>query len=217
MYPEVLPEIKKAMDFRRRITPYIYNLLYRAHTDGTPIMKPTFYNYENDRNTFNENDEFLLGDDMLVATVVTEGEKVRRVYLPEGNSWYDYNTNQLYKGGQTIEVEANLGTFPLFIKEGAIIPINSTDSYTFETKDEDKRAFVIYASEVTSKSEFTSFEDDGLTQSYKKGNCAKITVKVETKDDSIEVVIEKNGDKAFIQDDYEIIVIDSKNRKVIKK
>ncbi|MGL4866279.1 MAG: TIM-barrel domain-containing protein [Cetobacterium sp.] len=217
MYPEVLPEIKKAMDFRRRITPYIYNLLYRAHTDGTPIMKPTFYNYENDRNTFNENDEFLLGDDMLVATVVTEGEKVRRVYLPEGNSWYDYNTNQLYKGGQTIEVEANLGTFPLFIKEGAIIPINSTDSYTFETKDEDKRAFVIYASEVTGKSEFTSFEDDGLTQSYKKGNCAKITVKVETKDDSIEVVIEKNGDKAFIQDDYEIIVIDSKNRKVIKK
>ncbi|MGL5751836.1 MAG: hypothetical protein ACRCXT_14975, partial [Paraclostridium sp.] len=159
MYKEVLPEIKKAMDFRRKITPYIYNLLYRAHIDGTPIMKPTFYNYEADKNTFNENDEFLLGDNMLVATVITEGEKSRKIYLPKGNSWYDYNTNKIYEGGQTIEVEAGLGTFPLFIKEGAIIPINTINDYNFETKDEDRRGFIVYASEKTDKTKFISFED----------------------------------------------------------
>lgn len=213
MYPEVIPQIKKAMDFRRKITPYIYNLIYKAHNEYTPIMKPTFYNYESDENTFNENDEFLLGDSLLVATVVTQGETERKIYLPKGNSWYNYNTNEIFEGGQEIKVEAGLDIFPLMVKEGSIIPINTTD-YNFETKDNDERGFLVYAHDTEGETTYVSFEDDGITQDYKVGKYANIKLTLKTTKDIIKIKLEKSGDKNFIQDNYKIEVIDIKNRKV---
>lgn len=213
MYPEVLPQIKKAMNFRRMITPYIYNLIYKAHNEYTPIMKPTFYNYESDENTFNENDEFLLGDSLLVATVVTKGEVERKIYLPKGNSWYNYNTNEIFEGGQTITVEAGLDIFPLMIKEGAIISINTTE-YSFDTKDDDVRGFLVYAHNIEGENTYTSFEDDGVTQNYKLGKYANIKVSLKTTKETIKIKVEKTGDMNYIQDNYQIKVIDNKNRKI---
>ncbi|MGL6065401.1 MAG: TIM-barrel domain-containing protein [Fusobacteriaceae bacterium] len=214
MYSDVLSEVKKAMNFRRKITPYIYNLLYQAHSQGTPIIKPTFYNYEEDKNTFFENDEFMLGDNLLVATVIKEGALKRKVYLPKGDNWYCYNTNKYYKGGKSIEVEADLNTFPLFVKEGAILPINNTENYNFADKDLDERAFIIYAPEKETELEFVSFEDDGATTNYKKGFYAEIKVKLKTFSDRVEIEIEKNGNENYIQKEYKIQVVDFKNREV---
>lgn len=214
MYPEVLPLIKKAMDFRRKITPYIYNLVYKSHMEFTPIIKPTFYNYENDENTFSENDEFLLGDSMLVASVVTKGEVERKIYLPKGNSWYNYNTNEIFKGGQEIKVKADLSTFPLMIKEGSIIPINTTE-YNFDTRDNDKRGFLIYAHETEGESEYTLFEDDGITQDYKIGKYANIKVLLKTTKNSVKIKLEKTGDSNFIQSVYKLEIIDEKKRSVL--
>lgn len=219
MYPEVMNEIKKAMDFRREITPYIYNLIYRAHTKYTPIMKPTFYDFESDIKTFQENDEFLLGDSMLVASVVTEGEREREIYLPAGASWYNHHTNELFAGGEKITVEAGLDIFPLMIKEGAIIPINDTVEYDFASKDRDERAFRVYAHRDTGESIYESFEDDGTTKNYLDGKYATITVQLKTTEEKVIVTITSNGDKEFIQDNYKIYVVDHKNRavEIIKK
>ena len=71
---------------------------------------------------------------MLVASIMEEGAQSKNIYLPEGNSWYDYNTNEIYNSGQIVTIQTCLNDFPLLIKEGAIIPINNTE-YTFITKN----------------------------------------------------------------------------------
>lgn len=216
MYPEVIKHVSKAMSFRRMITPYIYNLIHKSSTEYSPIIKPTFYNYESDLNTFKENEEFLLGDSMLVASIMEEGAESKNIYLPEGNSWYYYNTNEIYNGGQIVTVQACLNDFPLLIKEGAIIPINNTE-YTFETKNNDYRAFLVYAHTNIGEASYTLFEDDGLTEKYKSGECANIKVTLQTTKNDIIVTITAKGDKRFIQKDYPIKLIDSKNRNLIVK
>ena len=178
-----------------------------------PIMMPTFYKYENDKNTFNENDEFLLGEYLLVASVVNQGERKRKIYLPKGNAWYNYNTNEIFEGGKEIIVDADLNTFPLMIKEGAIIPINTTD-YTFESKDKDERGFVVYAHDIEGETTYVSFEDDGETQEYKKGKYANIKVTLKTTKTSVEIKIEPSGDSQFIQENYNIEVIDNRERAI---
>ena len=91
-------------------------LIENAKLDGTPIFKPLLYNYQYDKNTYEINDEFLFGDNILVAPVVEAGARKRLVYLPQGDSWIDYWTKEEFTGGQYIIKDAPLDTCPIYIK-----------------------------------------------------------------------------------------------------
>lgn len=82
MYPEVTPAIRSAIELRYRLLPYLYTLLWQAHADDEPMLRPTFLDHEHDAQTFAECDDFLLGRDLLVASVVEPGARQRRVWLP---------------------------------------------------------------------------------------------------------------------------------------
>lgn len=73
MYPDVTPAIRHAIELRYRLLPYFYTLLWQAHADDEPMLRPTFLDHEHDAQTFEECDDFLLGRDMLVASVVSPG------------------------------------------------------------------------------------------------------------------------------------------------
>jgi alpha-glucosidase len=66
MYPGVTPAIRGAIELRYRLLPYLYTLLWQAHADDEPMLRPTFLDHEHDVQTFEECDDFLLGRDMLV-------------------------------------------------------------------------------------------------------------------------------------------------------
>src|SRR5690606_16514385 len=85
MYEETTDLIRNLIKLRHRITPYLYTALYNASESYEPIIRPTFYQFENDTKTFEENDDFMLGESMLVASVVEEGQRERTVYLPKYN------------------------------------------------------------------------------------------------------------------------------------
>lgn len=80
MYPEVTPAIRSAIELRYRLMPYLYTLLWQAHADDEPILRPTFLDHEHDVQTFEECDDFMLGRDILVASVVEAGQRQRRVW-----------------------------------------------------------------------------------------------------------------------------------------
>jgi alpha-glucosidase len=91
MYPGVTPAIRSAIELRYRLLPYLYTLLWQAHADDEPMLRPTFLDHEHDPQTFEECDDFLLGRDLLVASVVEPDQRQRRVWLPENCSgWYDF-------------------------------------------------------------------------------------------------------------------------------
>ena len=69
------PAIRGAIELRYRLLPYLYTLLWQAHADDEPMLRPTFLDHEHDAQTFEECDEFLLGRDLLVASVVEAGQR----------------------------------------------------------------------------------------------------------------------------------------------
>ena len=92
----------------------------RARDHDEPIIRPTFFTFPDDETCLADSDDFMLGDDLLVAPVVARGATVRRVYLPRApGGWIDFANELPYRGGETIEVAAPLARLPLFVRSGA--------------------------------------------------------------------------------------------------
>ncbi|MEH7379253.1 glycoside hydrolase family 31 protein [Bacillus sp. JJ1533] len=193
MYPEHIELIRKFMKERVKWIPYFYHLLYKSHQEYRPILTPTFYYFENDLNTFEENDDFLVGGDLLVCNVVEKGAVTRTVYLPKNkNGWYNMNNDQWYEGGQTIVVEAGLDTIPLFAQAGAVFPIRDGE-VTFKNKSMDERGILIYPSLTPGVNTYQFYEDDGESMNYQKGEYSFLVVNTTTSEDKVEIKVSVGG------------------------
>jgi alpha-glucosidase len=165
--------IRKYLKLRYSLLPFLYTTLEEAHRTGVPLFRPLLLNYQDDESTYNLDDQFMIGDDLLVAPILKPDVTRRLVYLPAG-SWYDYWTNKKYAGGTMISVEAPLDTVPMFVRAGAIIPTGPALNYVGE-KPVDPITFNIYPDNNGSAST-TLYEDDGLTPSYKNGNFLRTAI-----------------------------------------
>ena len=120
---EVYEVLKKYLFLRERIKPYITKLMQAAHEKGTPVMRTLFYEFPEDPLSWEVEDQYLFGPDLLVAPVMHAGVTQRAVYLPAGTSWKNAWTGETVQGGQVVTVEAPLETIPLFLRDGADLPI----------------------------------------------------------------------------------------------
>jgi len=110
---------------RERLHPYIMAQMKAAHKKGTPPMRPLFFDFPDDRQAWNVEDEFMFGPDILVAPVLYEGIRSRKVYLPAGAKWRDANSGRIYSGGQYIECDAPLEVIPLFLRDEVDLSIKT--------------------------------------------------------------------------------------------
>jgi alpha-D-xyloside xylohydrolase len=117
--------IRDLLFLRERLRPYIMELMRQAHAEGTPPMRPLFYDFPGDEACWQIDDQFMFGPDLLVAPVLFEGARSRPVYLPTGTGWQDAWTDEALPGGQAIEVDAPLGRIPLYGRAGSTLPIRS--------------------------------------------------------------------------------------------
>lgn len=115
--------IKNLLWLRERMKSYILEQMKITHEEGTPVMRPLFFDFARDGVTYMVEDEYMFGPDILVAPVVYEGAKSRRVYLPKGAKWTDANDDKVYEGGQWLECATPLNVIPVFLKDNAKIPI----------------------------------------------------------------------------------------------
>jgi alpha-D-xyloside xylohydrolase len=122
--------VRKYATLRYRLLPYIYSCADRATLDGRPVMRPLLLDYQDDPTTHTLDLQYLFGDAFLVAPVFAEEAEVS-VYLPEGR-WVDYWSKQLFVGPSWITVDAPLDMLPLFVREGAIIPMGPEMQYVGE-------------------------------------------------------------------------------------
>ncbi len=120
---EVYEILKELLFLRERLKPYIIEEMRKAHEEGIPLMRPLFFDFPEDCETYGIEDEYMFGPQLLVAPVVEEGARQRKVYLPKGAQWSDAYNGTTYQGGQWIEVEAPLSRIPLFLRDGAELPI----------------------------------------------------------------------------------------------
>ncbi len=115
--------LKKYLFIREKLRPYIRGAMDECSRSGLPVMRPLFFDFNKDKTAWETEDEYMFGDDILVAPVMEEGARERSVYLPEGAEWTDAYTKQVYKGGQRVTVPAPIDIIPIFIKNGAEISI----------------------------------------------------------------------------------------------
>ena len=175
---------RKYIKLRYKLIPYLYDLMHKGELTGEPIIRPLLFNYQKDKNTYEINDEFMFGDNILVAPVVEQGARHRLVYLPEGDNWIDYWTKKEYKGGQYIIKEAALDICPIYIKVLSIIPIGKEQNYIGE-KENDTLALDIYLGENDGDIIYTHYLDDGESFDYKNGILNKYDIKVSVKENII--------------------------------
>jgi alpha-glucosidase len=124
MHASVKNEVVAAIRLRYLLMPYLWSLFERAQSLHEPIIRPTFYNYPDDEQCYADCDDFMLGDALLSAPVVSPGVVNRQVYLPLGPAaWFDFYTGERFAAGAWHTVAAPLSTLPLFAPAGAAIPL----------------------------------------------------------------------------------------------
>lgn len=163
--PALFPEpyksyAKKVVEERYALMPYNYTLAYQQSVAGRPLISPLYYYFSSDTVAARTEDEFMWGQNILVAPVLQKGSTSRSIYLPKGG-WYNYRSNARQTGGQTVTESADLTTIPVFVREGSFIPkltmaIPNTSKYS--TAD----LSVTYYPAAKS-SDYTLFDDDGST------------------------------------------------------
>jgi alpha-glucosidase len=145
--------------------PYMYSLFERASRTGEPVLAPTFFHFPSDAETYRQDTAFMLGANVLVAPVFTEGATTQAVYLPAGVNWVDYHTDAVYPGGRTVVLPAPLGRVPLLVREGAIVPGGPIRQHVGDNAV-GPLTVDLYAGPDAS---FSLYEDDGISLEYAAG------------------------------------------------
>lgn len=110
--------MKKYLFIRENLRDYIRDCMKEASENGSPVMRPVFYDFYADKKAWEIEDEYMFGPDLLVAPVMEEGVNERTLYLPEGAEWTDAYTGKVYKGGQNVTVPAPIDIIPVMIRDG---------------------------------------------------------------------------------------------------
>ena len=173
MYGDCTDYIREAIGLRYQLSPYLYSLMERAHETGLPIMEPMCSAFQEDVKCYEEGVDFMLGDSLLVANVVEKGAVSRKVYLPEGETFYDFYTRSAYEGGRTVELPVDLGSIPLFVRSGAIIPMAEDRLDNLKTQQAEHLRILCAADR---DGRFELYEDDGISMDYEKGGCLKTSI-----------------------------------------
>ena len=161
----VEPICRKFLELRYRLLPYLYSAVHEAHGTGLPIVRALWLHYPADRTAAGRGDEYLWGRDILVAPVVEQGATSRSVYLPAGR-WYDFWTEETLEGGRDVSRPVDLTTMPLLVRAGAIVPLGPIKQYTGEQVDAPLDVSVYPGADGA----FTTYEDDGATFAYQRGD-----------------------------------------------
>jgi alpha-glucosidase len=155
---------RRYIELRYQLLPYIYTGIEAMTRTGLPFMRPVFLDYPQQENSYNDDRDFLFGSDLFVAPVTTETLDAEEIQLPPGD-WYDYWTSQKRASTEKIALHPALDELPLYVRAGAIIPMQPVVQDT-EEKPNGPLEIKVYAGENCRGS---LYEDDGHTFAYQRG------------------------------------------------
>ena len=160
---------KRYIELRYELLPYIYTSMEETSRTGIPLMEPLFLEYPAAEALYGEDHEFLFGRDFFVAPVVTEKVDALDVHLPPGR-WYDFWTAEIHESGDQISLHPTLAETPLYVRAGAIIPMQPVVQSTNEKPDGPLELRVYMGEDCHG----TLYQDDGHTFAYKKGDFLRV-------------------------------------------
>jgi alpha-D-xyloside xylohydrolase len=130
--PTVENNMRKMLNLRYRLLPYIYSEAWQITHYGSTIMRPLVMDFSEDATATRCQYEFMLGKSILVAPITEPGVDEWEVYLPKSTDWYDFWTGNRSEGGQTVKTTASPDKIPLFVKSGSVLPMGKLIQYAYE-------------------------------------------------------------------------------------
>lgn len=188
--PAIEPVAKRYAELHYQLMPYTYTLAWEARHFGMPLMRAMWLHYPGDAMATKTGNQYLWGRDLLIAPVHEKGAVSREVYLPAGD-WYDWWTNTKTTGKQTITRQVDLATMPIYVRAGAIIPVDPIRQYTGEALSELTTLKIFRGANGS----YTLYEDDGISLDYLKGKAT--WTKMVWNDNSKQLIIEPGAPKGF--------------------
>jgi alpha-glucosidase (family GH31 glycosyl hydrolase) len=185
-YTDMLIDI---INQRYAMAPYIYTMARKTFDSGVSLCRPMYYDYPEAEQAYNLKDEYMFGDNMLVAPItasMTEGLSRQKVWLPAGDDWYEWQTGTLLRGGQEVERTFKLDEYPIYMKAGSILPFYGKVK-NLQGCDEP----VVVTVFPGSKGSFCMYEDNGDDKDYatyyattnlsQERTGSRLTVKIEAR------------------------------------
>jgi alpha-D-xyloside xylohydrolase len=157
--------MRKMLNLRYRLLPYIYSEAWQVTKNGSTMMRPLVMDFREDAKAIDQPYEYMFGKSILVAPITEAGTSEWNVYLPKSAKWFDFWTGRQYNGGQTIKTPAPLDKIPLFVKAGSIIPMGKFIQYAGQ-KSADTLEIRVYKG---ADGKFDLYEDEGDNYNYEKG------------------------------------------------
>ncbi|HSC87704.1 MAG TPA: TIM-barrel domain-containing protein, partial [Polyangiaceae bacterium] len=190
--PGVEARTRQALELRYRLLPYIYTTFIQASQTGAPVQRPLVFHYQQDRHARETDDQYLLGDALLVAPILEAGRTSRHVYLPQG-SWIDFHDGSVHSGSQFVTVEGSLDRAPLFGRGGSVVPAYTEAPRS--TMNHRPKALELMLFVPSEDGEFLSQlrEDDGETTAHESGAHFHTTFRVTRKGNRLALKAEVSG------------------------
>ncbi|WP_459209915.1 glycoside hydrolase family 31 protein [Aquimarina rhabdastrellae] len=195
---------KKAIELRYSLLPYNYTLAFDNNQTGLPLMRPVFFEEEDNASINEVKKTYLWGEDLLVSPVVAPGVKTQEVYFPTGHNWFDFFTGKLYSGGKKATVAVVEDHIPVFVKGGAFIPtikpIQTTAVYQTQEMNVD-----YYYDNTVAISEGEVYDDNGTTpQAFEKRAYELLKFKAKAKTNALEFTFNTTVGKTYTTKDRTI-------------
>ena len=162
--------INRYIKLRYALLPYIYSTDHRVCNDGFSFMRAMGIAYPTDKATHELKDQFMFGQDILVAPVVQSQAEQRSVYLPKGDKWTDIWTGQQYEGGQKVTRNVDLALMPLYVRQGTIIPWGPDVQYSEQHNWNNLEIRIYPGADGT----FTLYEDERDNYNYEQGRFSEV-------------------------------------------
>jgi len=182
---------RKYLELRYQLIPFLYDQFRESSQSGLPVLRPLVLNYSEDPKVADLNDEYMVGDNVLVAPVVTQGSRQRIVYFPQGQ-WHDFWSDQVYDGGTSQIIEAPLDHLPIFVKMDCILPLTKPVLRVNQISDQEI-TFKLFCQ----SGQYRHYQDNGEDFQYQAGEYNQYLVEV--KNDQVTVTLEHHGYKPVYQ------------------
>ena len=179
--------IRGALQLRQRLVPYLYSLFEEASRTGSPILRPLLFAYPEDETTYSADDEFMLGDALLVAPIARPGTEYRHVYLPRG-TWVHHWTGETVRGPAHVLVHAPLGQPAVYVKANTPIPMWPVLNFDAE-RAPDPLTWLIHVANADA-GQFTAYEDAGEGYDYQQGEFCRMRAECRVDSKRVEVRLE---------------------------
>ena len=194
---------------RYRLMPYLYSMAGMVHLKDYTMMRGLVMDFNGDDKVLDIKDQWMFGSALMACPVGEYQKYSREVYLPKQKGWYDFYTGTYHAGGQTIVADAPFDKIPVFIPEGAILPIGPEMQWSDEKKPELIDLYV-YAGKDGS---YTLYEDEGTNYNYEKGKYAVIDFKYDDARKQVTIGARKGSFDGMLQKRrFNIILVDQKKQ-----